>query len=146
MFEEKKLLTGIFLIIIGALLNYIFQPFVTIGRLIQNALASQLQPELMLQLLAVSIVLLFLATALFLFYSRRLQSRYNHKRIYRFGVYWYKHKPYCPFCGNKLNINESWDCFDCPNCEERILPVENLKRLFPNKKIKEIVETIKKET
>jgi tRNA(Ile2) C34 agmatinyltransferase TiaS len=77
------------------------------------------------------------------FYSRHLHSKYNYKRIYRFGIYWYKHKPYCPYCGHKLEYIPGNNYFDC-SCGERIVPCDSVKRFYPP--LRDVFEIIKKET
>ncbi len=72
-----------------------------------------------------------------------LYKKYNYKRIFLFGVYWRKRKPYCPYCGSKL-VETSFEFLGCPNCEEKINLCDSKTKTFL--KYKDALEIIKNET
>jgi len=72
-----------------------------------------------------------------------LYKKYNYKRVFRFGVYWYKVKPHCPYCGGKLKTT-NYDYLECSTCEERINLCDDKKKIFY--KLNDVSEIIRKET
>ena len=144
LYQRKTLWYDLILILAGSLIGYLLFPVLDVSNLLLGILSKEVSSYKLLQLLVSSILVILVLSGIFLVHSYDFRKRYQHKKIYRFGVYWYKHKPYCPFCGGKLIEYPLVNCFDCENCKERIIPWDFLKNYPP--KIRDILEIIRKET
>lgn len=142
-FQGKMLVPGLTVLVIGSILGYILFPVLDVSSLLLGILAKEITSYLLLQLLVSSILLTLVILVLTLIYSYYLRSKFNYKRIYRFGVYWHKTKPYCPRCGGELH-ETAFDYMKCGSCEENIYLSDDSNKSV--KKYKDIIDIIRKET
>jgi predicted RNA-binding Zn-ribbon protein involved in translation (DUF1610 family) len=143
-FQSRALLYDLIILLVGILLGYILFPVLDVSNLLLGILAEKVSSHRLLQLLVVSILVILVLIGIFLVHSYDFRKRYQHKKIYRYGLYWYKHKPYCPYCGEKLPMPSGLEWFDCSSCGKRIVPCDDLNKHFP--KVRDILEIIKRET
>lgn len=118
-FQSTKLLEKILYIVLGIAFGLFVIPLKSLAEIVLNELALRISPNLILQLWGTTMFLLFVVILFLIVRTRNLQSKFNYKRIYLLGAYWYKLKPYCPYCGHELDIQNNTYPF-CHGCNQRI--------------------------
>ncbi|MCJ7650657.1 MAG: hypothetical protein MUP85_18760 [Candidatus Lokiarchaeota archaeon] len=120
-------------------LSFLLNPISKIlDALLSRFSSNSIELSILRLLVGLLIVLLGLVS-----YVVILHRRLNTKRLFKFGVYWHKVKPYCPACGNKLE-DTAFDFIVCANCSEQIKLYDIKTNTYPN--LKEAIEIIRKET
>ena len=120
-------------------LSFLTNPIAKILDFLISDFSEKATKMLILQLWVGLLIVLFGLLS----YIIHLYKKFSYKRIFRFGVYWYKIKPHCPSCGHKLE-NTTFDFLGCTNCDEKI----KLYNIDTNSFIdfKDAVKIIKEET
>ena len=112
---KKYLPTAIITTLTIFALSFLLTPISKILAALLSRFSSNSIELLIFQLMVgLSIVILGLVS-----YIIHLRQKLKTKRIFRFGVYWHKDKPYCPYCGERL-VETPFEFLGCSNCEEKI--------------------------
>lgn len=107
---KDKLPDWLMPLLIAPILYFLLNPTVKILETLLEDWAFSISRNLILQLWVSLFFVLLSAIA----YIISLKIRLNKKKDYRHFVFWYKNKPYCPYCSNKIKeIEKRAQCVKC---------------------------------
>jgi hypothetical protein len=118
-FQSTKLLERMLYIVLGIAFGLFVIPLKSFAGIVLNELALKISPNLILQLWGTTTFLLLVIIGFLILRSYNLRSKFNYKRVYFLGAYWHQLKPYCPYCGDRLDIHNNEYPF-CNGCNHRV--------------------------